>query len=64
MALTTDKAFRPHTERYAKDQQVFFREFSEAFAKLIELGVPEKNFSGPRMYLKTVEEQQEEKKRN
>ena len=60
MALTTDKAFRPITEQYAKDQEVFFKDFSQAFGKLLELGVPPQNFSGQIMLLKTLEEQQAE----
>jgi len=40
MALVKDKEFRKHVERYAKDEKVFFDEFSDAFAKLLELGVP------------------------
>ena len=60
MALTTDKAFRPVTEQYAKDQDVFFRDFSQAFGKLLELGVPPQNFSGQPMHLQTIEGQQDE----
>ena len=46
MALVKDKSFKPHVERYAKDSQVFFKEFSEVIVKLLELGVPfEKNGS-------------------
>ena len=40
MALVQDKIFRPHVERYAKDDQVFFKEFSDVIVKLLELGVP------------------------
>ncbi|KAL1964622.1 hypothetical protein VTN77DRAFT_6796 [Rasamsonia byssochlamydoides] len=40
MALVKDKEFRKHVERYAKDSDAFFKEFSEAFVKLLELGVP------------------------
>lgn len=40
MALTKDKEFKKHVERYAKDSDVFFNEFSDAFVKLLELGVP------------------------
>ena len=60
MALIKDKAFRPIAEKYAKSQDEFFNDFSQAFSKLLELGVPEKNFAGKeKMFLKTVEEQQE-----
>jgi cytochrome c peroxidase len=40
MALVEDAGFRPHVERYAKDSDVFFQEFAEAYVKLLELGVP------------------------
>lgn len=40
MALVTDKEFRKHVERYAKDEGTFFKEFSDVIAKLFELGVP------------------------
>jgi len=40
IALIKDKEFRKHVERYAKDSDAFFKEFSEAFVKLLELGVP------------------------
>jgi len=46
MALTTDKEFRKYTELYAKDSDKFFEDFSKSFAKMIELGVPEKNWGG------------------
>lgn len=45
MALIKDKSFRKHAERYAKDEEVFFKEFSDAFGKLLELGVPFRNTS-------------------
>lgn len=40
MALIKDKKLRPFVERYAKDQDLFYKEFSDVFVKLIELGVP------------------------
>ncbi|KAF2018175.1 class II peroxidase [Aaosphaeria arxii CBS 175.79] len=40
MALIKDKAFRAHVERYAKDNDAFFKEFSDAVLRLFELGVP------------------------
>jgi cytochrome c peroxidase len=63
MALTEDKKFRPIAKKYAEDQDVFFRDFSKYFSTLLELGVPEKNFAGKeKMFLKTIEEQQDEAK--
>jgi cytochrome c peroxidase len=44
--------------RYATDEKVFFDDFSKAFSKLIELGVPEENFKGKAPFtLKTLDEQ-------
>jgi cytochrome c peroxidase len=40
MALIQDKKFRPHVERYAKNQDEFFRDFADVVTKLFELGVP------------------------
>ncbi|KAF2280631.1 cytochrome c peroxidase mitochondrial precursor [Westerdykella ornata] len=40
MEIVKDKTFRKHAERYAKDNDVFFKEFADAVLKLFELGVP------------------------
>jgi cytochrome c peroxidase len=40
MALVKDKVFRPVVERYAKDQDAFFADFSRVCTQLFELGVP------------------------
>jgi len=40
MALIEDPSFRKYVEVYAKDQSKFFHDFSTAFNKLMELGVP------------------------
>ncbi|KAF2797907.1 class II peroxidase [Melanomma pulvis-pyrius CBS 109.77] len=40
LALIKDKSFRTHVERYANDNEVFFKEFSDAVLRLFELGVP------------------------
>jgi cytochrome c peroxidase len=40
LALVTDPAFRKYVEVYAKDEDRFFKDFSSAFSKLLELGVP------------------------
>lgn len=40
MEIVKDKTFRKHAERYAKDNEVFFKEFADAVMKLFELGVP------------------------
>jgi cytochrome c peroxidase len=39
MALIWDPAFKKYVEIYAKDKDVFFKDFSAAFSKLLELGV-------------------------
>lgn len=41
VALIEDAEFKTHVERYAADQDVFFEEFSAAYAKLLALGCPE-----------------------
>lgn len=65
MALTQDKSFRKYAQKYARDEQAFFDDFSKAFHKLLELGVPEENFkayeadhSGKPYALKTTAEQE------
>ncbi|KAG4305701.1 hypothetical protein PORY_000611 [Pneumocystis oryctolagi] len=40
MCLVNDKEFRKYVELYAKDEKKFFEDFSKAFSKLLELGVP------------------------
>ncbi|ORY12250.1 cytochrome c peroxidase mitochondrial precursor [Clohesyomyces aquaticus] len=40
MALIKDKVFRGYVEKYAKDNDAFFKDFSEAVTTLFELGVP------------------------
>jgi cytochrome c peroxidase len=40
IALVQDLEFRKYVELYAKDEQLFFKDFAAAFSKLMELGVP------------------------
>jgi len=40
MALRTDPLFAPTAAAYAADEQLFFRDFAEAYAKLLSLGTP------------------------
>lgn len=40
MALVQDKKFRPWVEKYAKDNDLFFRDFADVVMRLFELGVP------------------------
>lgn len=39
IALTTDPEFSKYVQLYAKDKDVFFKDFTKAFAKLLELGI-------------------------
>lgn len=39
IALLEDPKFRMWVERYARDQDLFFRDFARVFAKLMELGI-------------------------
>jgi cytochrome c peroxidase len=39
LALLYDKEFRKYVDLYADDKDVFFKDFTAAFAKLIELGI-------------------------
>lgn len=40
IALIEDPKFRVHVERYAADQELFFKDFSAAYGKLMLLGCP------------------------
>ncbi|RDW77077.1 peroxidase-1 [Coleophoma cylindrospora] len=40
MALIQDKAFKQWVDKYAKDESLFFKDFSNVIVKLFELGVP------------------------
>ena len=40
MCLLEDAAFRPHVERFAKDEAAFREEFAVAYTKLLHLGCP------------------------
>lgn len=40
IALVQDPIFRKYVEVYAKDEDLFFKDFAQTFAKLLELGVP------------------------
>ncbi|KAK6841853.1 heme peroxidase [Apiospora arundinis] len=44
-ALIEDKAMKPWVQKYAKDNDLFFKDFSEVVVKLFELGVPFKEGS-------------------
>ncbi|KAG8905528.1 heme peroxidase [Tulasnella sp. 417] len=44
-ALVQDKKFKEWVVKYAKDEDLFFADFSKVTAKLFELGVPEKQWA-------------------
>lgn len=37
MALSTDKAFKPTAQLYAKDENKFFSDFSKVFSKYVDI---------------------------
>ena len=55
MALVQDEKFKPHVERYAEDEGVFFKEFADVVCKLFELGVPFTTAEDARLRLKRTE---------
>lgn len=55
MSLIKDKEFKKYVELYAKDNDTFFKDFSDAFVKLLELGVPFTNKAEDRFVFKTSE---------
>jgi cytochrome c peroxidase len=46
LALIQDSELRKWVEIYAADEQRFFNDFSKAFGKLLELGVPDNVLKG------------------
>jgi cytochrome c peroxidase len=40
MALIQDKKFKEWVQKYAADNDLFFRDFANVIVKLFELGVP------------------------
>lgn len=53
-ALVQDKKFKEWVQKYAKDNDLFFSDFSKAFSKLLELGVKFKD-NTPHWEFKTYE---------
>ncbi|KAJ9299607.1 CAZyme family AA2 [Paecilomyces variotii] len=53
MALVKDKEFKKWAEKYARDSDAFFKDFSDAFVKLLELGVPFTSKAEDRFVFKT-----------
>lgn len=56
MALVQDKKFKTWVEKYAKDNDLFFKDFSNVCLKLFELGVPFTADQNERMVLKNLGE--------
>jgi len=50
LALTADPAFKKWVEIYAKDEKRFSEDFSKAFCKLMEAGVPFKDCDSKKCY--------------
>jgi len=46
ICLIEDPKFRVFVEAYAKDQDLFFQDFSNAFSKLLSLGCPKQKTQG------------------
>ncbi|PLN82686.1 putative cytochrome c peroxidase Ccp1 [Aspergillus taichungensis] len=55
IALVKDKTFKKYVDIYAKDSETFFKDFSNAFVKLLELGVPFTSKAEDRIEFKTSE---------
>ncbi len=51
LELVKDPEFKKVVEEYAKDQDLFFKDFADAFGKLIELGVKRSVESVETIYL-------------
>jgi hypothetical protein len=47
MALIWDKKLKPFVKEYANDDETFAKDFTAAFVKLLELGVPFENPGQP-----------------
>lgn len=57
--LTQDKSFKKFAKAYADSQDLFFKDFSAAFSKLLELGVPESQWVSAEPWIfKTLDEQE------
>jgi len=57
MALIKDPIFKKYVEKYAKDGQAFFKDFSDVVVKLFELGVPFQSKAEDRITFKpTIDE--------
>lgn len=55
MALVQDKAFKPWVDKYAANEEAFFKDFSAVFSKLLENGVP--HFKAAPLHFTKTEDQ-------
>lgn len=55
MALIKDKSFRTYVDKYARDNEAFFTDFSNVIMKLFELGVPFTTGEDARIHFKKSE---------
>ncbi|KAJ3003995.1 hypothetical protein NUW54_g5022 [Trametes sanguinea] len=60
-ALVQDKEFKKYVKAYADDEQLWFKDFSAALAKLFELGVPESQFVTKEPWIMKSTDEQEQK---
>jgi cytochrome c peroxidase len=58
MALVKDKRLRAYVEKYARDNDAFFRDFSNVVMKLFELGVPFTTSEEQRFRFKSLTDQE------
>lgn len=57
MALVQDKSFKKWVEKYARDNDLFLKDFQAAIVKLLELGVPfPEGTENQRMVFKRMQE--------
>jgi cytochrome c peroxidase len=56
MALIKDPIFKKYVEKYAKDNDLFFKDFAAAVTKLFELGVPFQSKEEDRLTFKRSEQ--------
>ncbi|KAK6461697.1 cytochrome c peroxidase [Scheffersomyces coipomensis] len=59
IALKEESYFLKYVKEYAKDEELFFKDFAKAYSTLLELGVSYPRGSKPFIF-KTVEEQEDE----
>ncbi|CAG8433456.1 1788_t:CDS:2 [Diversispora eburnea] len=61
LALIQDKKLKPYVEEYAKDEELFFKDFSAAFHKLQELGLTRTGEETVYHFKRTSDEEEDKK---